>query len=326
MLLPLLLAAALNAAPPDWVTGPSSQYPPERYVTGVGVAEDRASADARARAAIAAVFETRVAAVSKVREEEVRSAGAGRDGTASSLSVSQEVVAVTAAVLEGATIAAAWTDPAGQVHALAVLDRAAAAGTLRARIAEGDRAAVEALARLPKEADRAAGARLGYRISSHLGRRAGLAVRLRALEPEADAALPAALADAAAAARRALSAVTVRVDATGPGAEPVAAAVARALLAVGLGTVGREPRPDLLATVQVDEAPPVAAGAWTTARLAARVRVARAGAGEGWVDVADNAKGTATAAPEAARRAAAALAKQVEDRLTDALRKQLEQP
>jgi hypothetical protein len=326
MLTALLLASALSAAPPDWVGGPSPQYPPERYVTGVGVAEDRSSAEARARAAIAAVFETRLAAVSRVKEEEVRATTAGRESTTAKLAMSQEVVAATAAVLEGTTIAAAWTSPTGQVHALAVLDRVAAAEVIRRRIVEGDGAVVEALARLEKAPDRAAAARLGYRIAALLGRRDGLALRLRALEPASQTAPPAAMAEASTTARRALAGATVRVDAKGPGSDAVAAAVARALLAVGLGTVGPNPKPDLIVTVQVEESPAVVAGAWTTARSAARARVAREGSAEAWAEVAESAKGTATHADEAARRAAAALAKQVEDRLAEALRKELEKP
>lgn len=326
MITALLLATALNAASPDWVGGVSTQYPPERFVTGVGVAEDRASAEARARAAISAVFETRVASVSRVKEEEVRATVAGRDATTTStrLAMSQEVVAVTAAVLEGATIAAAWIDPSGQVYALAVLDRAAAAAVIGRRLAESDGAVVDALARLDKEPDRAVGARLGYRIAALLGRREGLAIRLRALDPSATAEAPAAMVNAAARAQRALAAATVRIDATGPGAEAVAAAAARALLAVGLGAVGPQPKAALVASVTVEETPSVASGAWTIARSAARVRLVSEGSSEAWAEVAESAKGTATNPAEAARRASAALAKQVEDRLAEALRKELE--
>jgi hypothetical protein len=326
MIIALLLSTLLGAAPPDWVAGASAQFPPERFVTGVGVAEDRGSAEARARAAISAVFETRVASVSRVKEEEVRTKAAGRDATASKIETSQDVVAVTAAVLEGASIAAAWTDPSGQVHALAVLDRAAASEVIRRRLGEGDASTVEALARLGKEPDRAEGARLAFRITALLGRRDGLAVRLRALDPSADTAPPPATADASGAAQRALASTTVRVDATGPGADAVAAAVARALLAVGLGTVGPQPKPDLVASVTVEETPPAASGAWTTARSAARVRLVREGVAEAWVDVAESSKVSATHPAEASRRASAALAKQVEGRFTEALRKQLGGP
>jgi hypothetical protein len=319
---------ASSGGAPDWVGGTPAQFPGERFVTGVGVADERAAAEARARAAVAAVLETHVAAVTKVREEETRTAGGGGEAVASKVAVSQEVVAATAALVEGAAIAAAWTDPRGQLHVLAVLDRAAAAAPLREKLAAGDAAAIAARARLNGGIDRATAARLGYRILSLLAAREQLAVRIRALQPAADAALPAALAGAGEAARSALSAPVVRVDAAGPGAPPVAAAVSRALGAVGLGTVAPTAAPDLLAAVSIEEAAPVAAGAWTTARATARVRVERAGAGAGeaWAEIVESAKGTATQPAEAGRRAAAALAKQVEERLAEALRKQLERP
>jgi hypothetical protein len=81
-----------------------------------------------------------------------------------------------------------------------------------------------------------------------------------------------------------------------------------------------------VASVTVEETPPAASGAWTTARSAARVRLVREGVAEAWVDVAESSKVSATHPAEASRRASAALAKQVEGRFTEALRKQLGGP
>jgi hypothetical protein len=106
----------------------------------------------------------------------------------------------------------------------------------------------------------------------------------------------------------------------------LAGAVGRGLLAVGLGTVAARPDPDFVVAVEVEAAEPVPSGAWTIARLTARVRVVRAGTEEAWAEVSEGAKGTATQPGEATRRASAALAKQVEERLAEALRKQLERP
>ena len=59
-----LLVAALSARP-DWVDGMPAAFPRERFLTAVGVADDRATAEARARAGIASFFETRVAAAAQ---------------------------------------------------------------------------------------------------------------------------------------------------------------------------------------------------------------------------------------------------------------------
>ena len=152
----LLLVAA---ARPDWVDGMPAAFPRDRFLVAVGTGDERGSAELRARAGVAAFFESRIAAVAQVQEVEGRASSTARvqepDGSVgtaavelrvASIAARQEVTAATAKLLEGVEIGDAWTDPTGRVFALAVLDRTRAIDVLRRRLAEvdGDVAALAA--------------------------------------------------------------------------------------------------------------------------------------------------------------------------------------
>lgn len=321
----LLLALAVAAGPrPDWVDGMPAAFPRERFVTAVGIADQRDAAEARARAGVAAFFESGVAASTRLEETESRLAAGGTELRVQTQAARQEVAAVTAKLLEGVEVADVWTDPAGgRIHALAVLDRPRAVEVLRRRLAEVDAEVSAFGARAAAEQDRLGRARLGHRTLAAAARRAPVVHDLRILDPGAEAPAPVDLALVRTAAERALSELAVSIRAEGDGAETIAAGAARAVVAAGLRAVSPPAPRDLHAAITLEAAPPAVAGAWTTVRLTARVRVERDGQ-EALAAFVESAKGTAGRAEEARRRAQAALAAAVEERLGAELRARLE--
>ena len=315
----------LLAAPrPDWVDGMPAAFPRERFVVAVGTADDRAAAELRARAGIAAFFESRIAAAARVEETEGHATANGLELRVASLSARQEVTAATAKLLEGAEIAEAWTDAEGRSWALAVLDRARATDALRGRLAEVD-AEVDALAaRLGAETARFERARLAHRIVSAAARRPPVLADLRLLDPAAAQAPPAGVAKARAAAERALGEVGVAVRVAGEAAGPVGTAATRAIVSTGMRAVSAGAPHDLATIVDVEQAPAATDGAWAVARLTARVRVLQGAGTEAVVTFVETAKGTSGRAEEAGRRAGEALAARVEERLQVELRGRLE--
>jgi len=331
-----LLLAALSARP-DWVDRMPAAFPRERFLTAVGIGEDRATAEARARAGIAAFFESRVAASTQAQEAEGRAAAvekvevagitleARTELRAATSAARQEVASVTAKLLEGVEIADAWTGEAGRVHALAVLDRARAVEVLRRRIAEVDAEVAGHAARLAEPAAPLVRARAAQRIVAASGRRAPLVADLRLLDPSAEPEAPAAVRDARAAAERALAAVGVGVNAAGDDAPRLRTAASRAVVATGMRVVPIDGAHDLAVRVEEEAAPPAVSGPWTVVRLTARVRVLDARR-ETVASFVETAKGTSGGAEEAVRRAAEALAARVEERLEAELRARLDAP
>lgn len=336
MLAPALLALALAAAP-DWVDGMPAAFPRARFLTAVGVAEDRPAAEARARAGVAAFFATGVASVTRAKESEAKATGsqqvevAGVTATArtelraAAVAVEQEVTAVTAKLLEGVEIADRFTDPTGRVHALAVLDRTRAVEVLRRRLVEVDADVGALAARLAEPGTAFARARLAHRLVGASARRAPLVADLRLLDPAAEPEAPPATRGAREAAERALGAVAVAVRAAGEDADRLRTAAARAVVATGMRAAALDASHDLAVSVDEEAAAPAIADGWTVARVTARVRVLDAQS-ETVASFVETAKGTSGRADEASRRAGEALAARVEERLFTELRTRLEAP
>lgn len=336
MLAPALLALAL-AATPDWIDGMPAAFPRDRFVTAVGIAEDRPTAEARARAGVAAFFASAVASATRAKESEAHATGtqkveiAGVTATAraelraASVAVEQEVTAVTAKLLEGVEIADRFTDRTGRVHALAVLERGRAVEVLRRRIVEVDADVSALAARLAEPGPAFARARVAHRLVGASARRAPLVADLRILDPAAEPEAPAATRGARDAAERALAAVGVAVRASGEDADRLRTAAARAVVATGLRAAALDGTHDLAVTVDEEAAGPAAADGWTMVRVTARVRVVD-DRQETVASFVETAKGTAGRGDEAARRAGEALAARVEERLQAELRARLEAP
>lgn len=142
-----------DVAPPDWLTGGSHpDYPSDKYLTAVGLADDPGAAQEAAHREVAALIDGRVA-------RRFRAAAESGAGTPLSLNVSRlerETVQFTEADLVHCAVVAKWHDPVTETgYALAALERARAGQTYRNRVKSMFSEAVELAASASR--DRGAG-------------------------------------------------------------------------------------------------------------------------------------------------------------------------
>jgi hypothetical protein len=235
MLSALLLALASCAPrPPQWIAGPSEQYPVAAWFTGVGIDTDRVRAEDRARAEIAKIFEVQVHA----RDVSSESHWLSRTEAGASEEYRQQVAAELSAgtdrVLSGVRIAEVWTDKGGRVHALAVLDRLRAAQALRGELAELDLETAETVRRA--EAQAVPLRRLGGYLQALqlLERRRPLAGDLALVDPSGIVpAAPYGAADISSRADAAAADIRLGVELDGDRDRVVQGALIRALAEVG---------------------------------------------------------------------------------------------
>ncbi len=219
---------------PAWVDGVSAEFPRSRYLTGIGVADDQASAMERARGEIAKVFSAQVTARTVVLASEQTSQRSGAESSSSSQDVMQSVRSMSQKVLEGVEIVRNWMDSATrQFYSLAALDRAKALSAMTAKLEELDARAKEfqaAMAAAPEKLDQV---KYAFRLRSLLKAREAVLADIRVLQPgAADPGLDAsAAADAAA---KTLGRLNVAVIMPGEAAARVRPAVISALNAAGL--------------------------------------------------------------------------------------------
>lgn len=253
LLLAVLLPAPLPAraeAPPDWVSASSPDYPKAAYLTGVGEGPTQDKAADKARAEIAKVFSLEVRARTQSSAREVS------DGAVSTYSqdVSDEVRTFTAKVVDGIEIARRWRAEDGTHYALAVLDRAHALKVIGDKISAGDKEFAELSERLGKTEGKFSRIRLALRLVALGKARRRFNADYRFLNPEGKGVeAPAAYPDALASARKAVSAVTVQVDAQGVSAPRVTTRLIDALSAYGLRATEKGGRaPDVLVSAVAD--------------------------------------------------------------------------
>ncbi len=124
---------------PDWMNGPSTEYPPERFLKGIGQANSRERAEQQAYAAIAKVFRTRVMVQDRDIESYVtRDSGSGVRST-HAIDIDRRIEVSTDRVLEDVRIADTWHDKKTGIHfVLAVMNLDTVGAGLTARIAELD--------------------------------------------------------------------------------------------------------------------------------------------------------------------------------------------
>jgi hypothetical protein len=125
---------------PDWVDGESSEYPASFYMTGVGYAPDRQTAENKARAEIAKIFYSEIDASNRAYEEYLQTTYKGKAKTRESISIEDITKVSTQKVLSGVTIAQVYqqSKPDKLFYALAILDRAQSKRILRQKIDQLD--------------------------------------------------------------------------------------------------------------------------------------------------------------------------------------------
>ena len=124
--------AAKKPAPatmPEWVNVPASVYPNDSYITSVGYASDRDSAEIKALQGIAATFEQSVKSDSEASQRMTQAKADGKVATASVSAFSQKIKrSVDVDNLIGVEVKEFWLDQGSSTwYAIAVLDRSRAA-------------------------------------------------------------------------------------------------------------------------------------------------------------------------------------------------------
>lgn len=271
-LLLVLLVACVGTRPPEWAMGPSGGYPSEVYLTGVGVAAERARAEDRARAEIAKILQVQI----QSRDASTESQWLSRIGDMASgeyrQSVQAELITTTNKVLEGVRIAETWQDrKTDEYYALAVLDRLRAGRALREELDDIDQT-VTGHVRLA-ETEPSVLRRLGRYLQAlaALERRGGIAADLRIVDPSGWVAEPPyRLAEINERADREAAAIRIGVELTDDRQGIVEGALTRALVGLGMQLAPAAER-DLLVRGSVDVESFAASEPWMWAIASAQV-------------------------------------------------------
>jgi hypothetical protein len=130
---------ACSSTQPDWLDKPTEQYPQQRYLSAVGEADDRSTADGRALANLAKIFEVAI----KDRSLDFSQAKVSGDQSGRAVSniqtTSRYVSTEARQVLEGAQLVESWRAEEGKTYALAVLEKAPAERRFREGVRSADR-------------------------------------------------------------------------------------------------------------------------------------------------------------------------------------------
>jgi len=240
----LLSTSARSEAGPGWISGSSSDYPKAAYLTAVGEGPTQEKAADKARAEIAKIFNVEIRSESQSSTREVS------DGvnSAFSQSLSDDVRTFTSQVIGGIEIARDWRSESGSHYALAVLDRAHSLKVVGDKISTNDKEFGELYERLGKTEGKFSRIRTGLRLMALGKNRRRFNADYRFLNPEGKGIEPpAASQEALAAARKAVSDVTVQVDVQGSNAARVRTRFINALSVYGLRATEKGGRtPDIL--------------------------------------------------------------------------------
>jgi hypothetical protein len=183
--LALLFAASVcTGQKPDWLKGKSPKYPDELYIVGVGTGKTREAAENQARAGIAKVFKVDISAVTgTVTTESITTKDRKASSDLSEKTVAEVEVGVKK-TLEGTEIAVFWEDTeTGTMHALAVLDRSAAASILEGQIRQKDDEIVALSTATADASQKLEKLRLMLRMKSHMVAREELNNDHRIVDP-----------------------------------------------------------------------------------------------------------------------------------------------
>jgi len=212
----ILLACAATAGAkgkPDWVDGASSAFPREQYLTGVGSADDRSTAQERARAEISKIFTSQMNVVTNSMSSESTVQVTGKkDQNSFSQSVAMNVENVSKKLLEGVEIHENWQDEASRVYyALAILDKSKAVSAVTDKIADMDAQVKQYYAQMVQATDKLPRVKAAMKLLTLFKARKDLESDLRVLDGKG---MPDPVDEAAvkAAAAKALEEIEIVVD------------------------------------------------------------------------------------------------------------------
>ena len=134
-----LVLTACSSKQPDWVDNPGEEFPQKRYLSAVGEADNRSTADDRALANLAKIFEVAISD----RSLDFSQARVSADQSGSTISnvqtASRYVTTEARQILEGAQLVESWQGEDGKTYSLAVLEKAPATRRLREAVRGADR-------------------------------------------------------------------------------------------------------------------------------------------------------------------------------------------
>ena len=316
---PRLCQADPRNPKPDWVDASSMEYPREHYVIGVGAADDRATAEDRARGEIAKVFSTNVSINTDSTATETVNGGQNNFSQA----VSQTVKTASQKVLEGVQVVENWQDSATKVYyALAVLDKAKARAAIADKIGALDSQAVQWKSQLDSATDKLAKAKAAMKLLRVLGARRELNNELRVVDDSGQGAKPPfdeSIVKPAAA--KAVAALDVSVQMAGNGAPEVETGIVSGLNAFGLQAIkGAKEGADLGVEGQLDSKPMEGDGSkwkWARSTVTLTLKDARSGKIVSQFDASDREASADYA--EAVRRSHVEISKRIADKLSAAI-------
>lgn len=135
----LLTACSSTSKQPDWLDKASEKYPQQRYLSAVGEADNRNTANDRALANLAKIFEVAVKDKSlDISQAQVSTGLSGRIVT-NTQSAARYVSTEAQQVLEGAQVVESWQAEQGKTYVLAVLEKSPAERRFREAIRSADR-------------------------------------------------------------------------------------------------------------------------------------------------------------------------------------------
>jgi hypothetical protein len=131
----LQTGTVVNAKEPDWLSGEPSGYPNSQYVVATGSASDAETAQKRAQANLAKVFELRIRETATTTQDVQSHKVDGVESVSSIQRIDSQINVSTDKLIEGTRIAEHWQNPDDRTYyALAVLDRHQAGNSIRSEI------------------------------------------------------------------------------------------------------------------------------------------------------------------------------------------------
>ena len=150
----LQTGTVLNSSEPDWFNGESARYPNSQYVVASGSAADTDTAQKRAQANLAKVFELRIRESATTTQDVQSQTVAGVESVNSSQRIDSRINVSTDKLIAGARIAEQWQNPDDRTwYALAVLDRTQAGNAMRSEIERLDEETAFKLTQAQSESD-----------------------------------------------------------------------------------------------------------------------------------------------------------------------------
>lgn len=129
-----LLSACLVAKQPLWMTKATEQYPAAQYLSASGSADEQNTADSRALANLARIFEVAIEDSAMDFSEAIVSSQNGQRQVNNEQRAARSVNTFTQQVLEGAQVVEHWRGDSGPHYSLAILAKAPTGKRLRTEI------------------------------------------------------------------------------------------------------------------------------------------------------------------------------------------------